>query len=477
MTKLKIAGILALMAVVTYVSWGCVTRQSTAESRAAALPEAQAQVTRGDIEETISATGVVAAEAQVNLVFKTGGTIEEIFVDEGSEIAEGQALARLDDGQLRDQIARTEASLATALARLAQTSLPASDAETAAAEASVTSARANLDRLLAGPAEQDLRSAQFAVDAAKNQLWAAQSQRDSTAGNPMSSQGAVDAAEAQVLSAEISVQQALLAQERLFEPPRAEDIAIAQSQLDQAKAQLAQILERPRAEDIAVLRAQADETLLALTQAQASLEDAVLRAPFDGTVLQVLVNEGEMTSSAAPSLIVAKDGQPKLSVNVDELDVAAIHEGQSAWLTFEALPRERAAGTVTYIAPGATNVGGAVAYVVEISFDSGELPVRLGMTTDVEIVIASAQDALLAPNRAIESDRTAGRYYVSRLLASGETERVQVAIGLSDAHHTQILSGLDEGDTLLLPQIDGAADFENMMPGMGMMQSMREGVR
>jgi len=473
MRRLKIAAIVVSISAVILTTCGCGAGTSGTESGSAALQVLTAQVMRGDIEETISATGIVEAQSQANLVFESNGIVEDTLVAKGDEVEEGQVLARLDDAQLSDQVARAEASLATALARLDQTKRPASEAEIATAQAGVRSAQASLDRLLAGPTERDLASAQLSVESAQNQLWGAQGQRDSTAGNPMSSQGAVDAAEAQVLSAEISVRQALLAQEKLLEPPSAEDVEIAQSQLDQAKAQLAQVLDRPRAEDVAVVQAQADETALVLAQAQSSLEDALLKAPFEGTILQVMAREGEMTSAAMPAFVIAKQGDLVLSADVDELDVVEIREGQTAWLTFEALPHDKVSGTVTYIASSATNVGGAVAYLVEISFDPGDLPVRLGMTTDVEMVTARAQDVLLAPNQAIESDRAAGRYYVTRLAPSGDTERVEVEIGLRDEHLTQVLSGLAEGDVLSLPQIEGAAESEYMMPGMRMMDGVR----
>ena len=71
---------------------------------------------------------------------------------------------------------------------------------------------------------------------------------------------------------------------------------------------------------------------------------------------------------------------------------------------------------------------------------------HLGMTANVDIVVASAEDALLVPNRAIEADREAGCFYVTRRRAQGATERVEVLIGLRDESHTQILEGLEEGD-------------------------------
>jgi HlyD family secretion protein len=138
---------------------------------------------------------------------------------------------------------------------------------------------------------------------------------------------------------------------------------------------------------------------------------------------------------------------------VDEVDVAGLAEGQAAHLTFGSLDDAEVGGTVSFVAPSSTNVGGAVAYAVEMRFDPGDLPVRLGMTADVDIVVDSAADALLVPNRAIEVDREAGRYYVTLQKALGATERLEVQIGMRDQQNTQILEGVDEGDKVVLPEV------------------------
>ena len=133
--------------------------------------------------------------------------------------------------------------------------------------------------------------------------------------------------------------------------------------------------------------------------------------------------------------------------------------------------------SVVFVAPSSTNVSGAVAYAVEIRFDPGEYPVRLGMTADVDIVVDSAGDALLVPNRAIEADREAGRYYVTRQKSLGGTERLEVRIGMRDQANTQILEGVEEGDKLVLPTIpEQGADsgFGGPGEGRGMFGGMRE---
>jgi HlyD family secretion protein len=288
----------------------------------------------------------------------------------------------------------------------------------------------------------------------------------------------------------VNVDLALLAQEELLAPARAEDVAAARASVAQAEAQLAQLLERPKAEDVALAKAQlaqlyerpreADvqvyeaqvrEADVALAQAREALDDALIVAPFDGKVLSVAVNEGEWATLSAPALAVADTHHLLLKVLLDEVDVAALSEGQLVRITFEALPEEEVVGTVKTIAPNATDTASGVAYQADISFEPGDLPVRLGMTANVDIVTHSLADALLVPTQAITADREAGRYYVTVQDALGGTRQVEVEIGLRNDESTQVVSGLQEGATLVLATVDyesatsGRSDFQGPMGG------------
>jgi RND family efflux transporter MFP subunit len=270
------------------------------------------------------------------------------------------------------------------------------------------------------------------------------------------------AAEAQVTQAEAQLAQ-------LLERPLDSELTAAEAQVAQAEAQLAQLRERPKAEDVAVFQGQVEEASLALDQARAQVDETRVTAPFAGTVLQVLVAEGEWATPGAPAMVLAATESLILEVNVDEVDVARLAEGQSANLSFDALKGQQAetvTGEIGRIAPASSNVNGAVAYGVEIAFQPGELPIRLGMTADVDIVVAQADEALLVPNRAITADRAAGLYFVELPSVDGTTERQEVLVGIRNESHTQILAGIEEGSVVVLPEIPNqrAEDEESRGP-------------
>ena len=481
-----------------------IQQPETAEAEAATPT---ALVARGSIEEAVSATGSVSTERQATLAFEISGPIAQLLVDEGQQVKVGQPLAGLDTASLEWQVARAQAALETAQARLVQAQQPPGEDEIASAQAALDSAIANYTRVSAGATAEELASARAALESAranykavrdgpsKEELAAAQATLDSASATVQQAQAAYDRvksrADLEMLPESLNLENATIELERaqanynaLVNRPQSSELAAAESQVTQAEAQLAQLLERPleselsaaeaqiaqaesqlvqlrerpRAQDSAVFQAQVEEASIALAQAQAQVEEALIAAPFAGTVLDTLVQEGEWATPGAPAMVLATTESLILQVNVDEVDVAKLAEGQIATLSFDALKDQQTgpvAGRIVRIAPSSSSVDGAVAYGVEIGFESGELPIRLGMTADVDIVVARADDALLVPNRAITADRAAGRYFVDLVHIDGTAERREVRVGIRNEDQTQILEGLEEGAQVALPEVPG----------------------
>jgi HlyD family secretion protein len=520
---LKIAGI-GLVALVLLGAGALLLLRPQSRSATAETAVPTAILSRGYIEETLTATGNVAAERQSTLAFQMSGPIAAVLVSEGQEVEAGQVLARLDATSLEWQVARARASLDTARARLDQASEPPSDAELDSAQAALDSAIANYDQVKAGPTDEELASARASLESAianydqvkagptDEELASARASLESATAALQQAQAAYDRIkdqpDVQMRQESLSLQNATIEYERaranykgvasrpteselaaaatqvataesqlaqLLERPTQSELATAAAQVTSAEATLAQLQERPKREDVTVYQAQVEEAAIALAQAESDLEGAMITAPFAGTILSVAIHEGEWASPGAPALVLAATQLLLLDVNVDEVDVAQLAVGQAAHLSFDAIKGEDIAGTVTHVDPASTNVGGAVAYGVTIRFDPGTLPVRLGMTADVDIVVASATDALLVPSRAIEADREAGRYYVTRLKGDGSVERLEVRIGLRNESMTQVLEGLEEGDRLQLPQVPDQTPSQQFPgPGGGMFGGVRQ---
>ena len=184
-----------------------------------------------------------------------------------------------------------------------------------------------------------------------------------------------------------------------------------------------------------------------MVSAQDRLEDTALKAPVAGTVTALYVQVGEMAGAGRAAIVLSDVAALEVSVNLDETDVARVAVGQEARVSLDAFPGVEMAGEVTYIAPTADVSSGVVLYPVTIRLTPPGLPVRAGMTADVDIVTASQEDALIVPLRAIKSEGKEA--YVDRLVGD-QVERVAVELGMMTETEIEVTGGLAEGDVVLV---------------------------
>lgn len=497
---------------------GCGARPGP-RGQSAESPET-AQARRGTLVARVSASGSVEPNRRVSLTFKTAGEVERVYVETGDEVEAGDTLVELKTEELvlqqaqaqaalagaeaqlaqltasaqTEDIAVAEASLNSADARLADLHAGADDAEVKAAQAAVNSAWQNYNQVREGPTEFELDKAKRNLDNARNQLYSAQSNRDAVCGRAGSAsdipgisgttQAQCDQAEAQVLIAEVNVDQAEAALEELKAPPsdaalaqawaqvaQAEsqlerleegassgEIAAAEAQVTQAQAQLDKLRDGPTAGELAVAQGQVKQAQVGVQQAELALRNATLRAPMAGTVSVVSATEGELISAAQPAVILIDTSQYKITLAIDETDIGQIEVGQPARITLDAYPDRELSGEVTEISPSGTIQQGIVTYSVVARPTDTDVPLRVGMTAGVDITVAEKDNVLLVPNRAIRSQD--GRRVV--LVPRGDTtEPVEVETGLRNDEFVEIVAGLSEGDRVVTSVVPTNQPLEN----------------
>jgi HlyD family secretion protein len=360
------------------------------------------------VGDVVSAKAVVVPYKEAKLSFQAAGRVQQMLVSEGQAVTAGQELAKLETRDLEQAVRQAEAGLKSAQAQLAKAKAGARPEEVtlaeaavaiaqgnlAAAQATLSSAQANLDKLLASPTERDVQIAEKQVELAKNQLWGLQKQRDVTWGVL---DGQVAAAESQVAIAQLQL-------EKLKAGAQAEDIAMAraqvaqaqagvqtaEAQVRQAQAQLDLVKAGNRAEDIAVAEAAVAQAEATLAEAQNALDDAVLTAPFDGTIGAILINEGERASPQVPVIDLGDLTRLRIQTeDLSEVDVSRVKVGQEVTITVDALEGKVFQGKVARIAPVATDRRGDKVYTVTLDLDAGpETGLRWGMSAFVEIKVA-----------------------------------------------------------------------------------------
>lgn len=461
----------------------------------------------GDLSASATASGHVSSARTASLSANTPARVQDIFVRVGSEVKAGDQLLQLDTSDLALGVASAEQNLRLKEASLANLQAPPAEADVASAQASVDSAQANLDKLLAGPTELELATYEANLRSAQASLWSASanlaSARDGVSQAQITAaQGALMAAQlnqknAQETNADNPTQQtdeALRSANQAVADAQAKlddllagpdtssaqsnvasaaarvdgnqadyniqaagsseaQIASAQAQLAQAQSSLADLVEGASEADLAAAQAEVTQAEIDLANAQDSLANATLTAPFDGVITAVNVNPGELASGVV--LEIADNKNLEIVLQVDEVDIGQLKIGQPATINLETWPDVGIAGEITAIAPVAqTSSSSLVTYEVHLSIGETDLPVRVGMSADAHLITAQKSGVLLVANAAIHVDRQTSTYTVNRQTTDDKgvvtTEEITITVGLRDSQYTQVLTGLNEGDELVV---------------------------
>jgi macrolide-specific efflux system membrane fusion protein len=190
---------------------------------------------------------------------------------------------------------------------------------------------------------------------------------------------------------------------------------------------------------------------LGLESAELNMEKAVIVAPFDGVVSDITISEGEALGAAtlaAPSITLVDTSGIQMHGFIDEIDIAIVKLGQEANIILDALPDEEVKGRVAFISPVGTSLIGVVYYETIITLENPGANLKDGMTADAEVIIERRDNVLVIPNRAIRG--TLENPMVVVLVDEQQEER-PITLGMTDGINTEVLSGLEEGEEVVLP--------------------------
>ncbi|MFC1938754.1 efflux RND transporter periplasmic adaptor subunit [Chloroflexota bacterium] len=385
------------------------------------------EVVRGDLIISVSGSGSVDVTSEVGLSFDKGGEVSKLYVEEGDGVIAGEVLALLapvDREALELAVTQAEAALMQAEYNLDKAENPYTDDEIEDAEQAVEDAEDWLDL-----ADDMLR---YALQHGSDQevlQW-----------------------QMEVLNAEI--------------------------QLEMAEDTLDEMLNERDEDQIEILKKQVVAAEQALEEAQSALEWENIVAPFTGVVSSVSVEEGDIIPAPGISQVkiihLIDTSNMELVVELDEIDVPGVSRRQRVIISVDALPDALLEGRVVSISTLPKVEAGVVSYEVKVGFDVPQgSNLRVGMSTTADIVLSDRTNALLIPDRAIRYDPQSGP--VVQVMVTRETEGIReieersVVIGLSDGFQTEIISGLWEGEMLVIeaPNESGAssgAGFPFMAP-------------
>ncbi len=238
---------------------------------------------------------------------------------------------------------------------------------------------------------------------------------------------------------------------------KAVNLVTAQAQMTLAEAALFDALQR-----LNTLRSAPDPDELAsaearLRAAQATVDLAVLKAPFAGEVLGVYYALGDIVAQNQPAATLADLSELHVTVQVDETEVTQIESGDPATVTFSALPDLEMEGAVRAIAQTGQTVQGLVKYDVEVVLNPATEDIPLGITADVSIEVDVQTDVLAVPIDALQSDDQGE--YVNVIAADGALRRVTVESGAIVGDSVAVEGNLEADDRVQVVLPDTGFDF------------------
>jgi HlyD family secretion protein len=268
---------------------------------------------------------------------------------------------------------------------------------------------------------------------------------------------------ANVAQAEQSLKDAQVQLNALRNPTNS-DIAAAVATVQQneaavasAQAALDKIVIPGTETDVTIQQAAVTQAEQSLAQAKLRLDNATLKAPFAGVISAVNIVVGQTTSGIAIQLI---DRDPlRIELSLSENDIVQVAVGDSVDITVDAIRDWQQTGTITAIAPASNTTSGVVGYSARVDFSDSDPRLLVGMTANLTIVTDQRENILIVPNSALLPKGT-GRV-VQVVGADGQPQEVDVTVGISDGIVSEVLSGLEEGQSIISTPTSRTTDGPN----------------
>jgi len=433
------------------------------------------KVVRGDLAIDVSGNGNIEASRDVKLSFGSGGRIDKISVEKGDEVSKGDVLARLDTDALELAITQAEVALAEKKLAITQAEVALTERQVAVAQAevalterqvAVTQAEVTLETAEYNLYEAkdtyvwvDIRKAQSDVDEAQRYLDDALRALDQATGLGVEFQQKIVIHAQSRLDTAKDILEAMLAgtdpQEVVIKKLEVkltqESLELAQQSQGQAQQslELAQQSQRQAQQSLELARRSVELAQQSLDQAQKQLDEATITTPFDGVVASVGAEEGDTISTATTIIHLVDLTSMELIMELDEIDMPGVRLNQEAIIEIDALPDITFEGIVTTIYPLPIEEGGVVLYNVKINLDVTEgSDLKIGMSASADIITDKRSNVLLVPNRAITQDSQGNP--MIKVMVNEEFEERAVVTGISDGLQTEIISGLAEGESVVI---------------------------
>jgi HlyD family secretion protein len=234
----------------------------------------------------------------------------------------------------------------------------------------------------------------------------------------------------------------------------------AEGSLRQAEASLQTTQAGATAAEIAAAEASYESSSAQLKMAQKELSGAKMTSPMNGIVSEINGGEGQRASannnstSSSNGFMTVISEKLQVEAQVNEADIGSLELGQVAELTVNAFPNKTFTGKVSSISPIATTVSNVQVYDTVITLDDNQNELKAGMPATITIIVEESENTLTVPKGAVtyaaKQGGNGGGRSVIVMDKSGSLETRPVELGLSDSSNYEVLSGLSEGETVVI---------------------------
>src|SRR5438105_4207026 len=360
-------------------------------------PSKLASVERGDLARVVVATGKIQPLSKVEVKSKASGIVKKLYVDYGDRVKQGQVLADLDKVQLQAAVRAYSANLQ-------------------AAEAALQSAKATLERNKVDAEGPDVPFLKLSMERAE------QMYKDG-----VMSKSLVEDAEKNyqlALNKQVSAQR---------------NLAVSQAEIAKCEAQVAQ-------------------ARASLENAQEDLRNSTIVSPIDGLVLSRDVEVGDAVSSilvlgSQATLVMTLGDMSTVYVlgKVDQADIGKVYLGQPARIVVESFKDKKFEGKVTKISPLGVEKDNVTTFEVRVSIQNPSGELKANMSANAEIILEEKHSVLLIPESAVIYDKDKHTSVeVPDPKADNGRRKIPVKLGISNGVKTELVSGLNEGQKVVL---------------------------
>ncbi|KRG36273.1 efflux RND transporter periplasmic adaptor subunit [Psychrobacter sp. APC 3281] len=396
-----------------------------------------ATVEVGDIENNVMASGKVKALNTVDVGAQVSGEVKRLYVEVGDEVKQGDLIAQIDQVTQKNSLSNEQASL-----EQSEAALQSAQAESLSKQASLKSAYADL-----ASRQSELKQAQS--DFARLQDLVA-----------------IDAISQQEYDTQAtSVETAKAA------------VANARAAIDTAKAAIATTEANINSQQAALRKSRTN-----VSTAEEDLSYTTIRAPISGTVVSITTEQGTTVNAnqTAPTLVTLADlSTVRINAQISEADVINVSAGMPAYFNIIGNPDQQYDATLTAIEPAPEQISStsstdaAIYYVGYVEVPNPDRLFRIDMTAQIYIIVNEAKNALLVPSTVIQEKRSKGKEkgkaatgkFVRVLKEDGTVEERTVEVGIDNRVNAQILSGLKEGEEVIISEESGKKSGSGRIPG------------